>query len=728
MLIVSTFPKRRKIYFFKNENTMKKNHEFLDIRKSGFTRVAVVIPRVHIANPVKNEEEHFKLLEKVYAEGVQYALCPELGLSSYTAGDLFHNDQLIQTSKEALLELVRKTHQMNMLISVGVPLRIDGKLFNCGVTFRNGRIFGVTVKAYLPNYREFYEHRHFSSGRELTRKIVTFGIHKDVAIGMDVLIRSNQNEHFALHLEICEDMWVPIPWSAKAALHGATILANLSASNITIGKSDFRELLILAQSAKCNAVQMYSAAGLGESTTDLAWDGDGYIAERGSVLSRTERFAMKGTYTISDVDLLTMCNERMRQGSFSENALDNPTNFREIYFDDEYLSEQSERHVIYQSFKRKIDSHPFVPHDEARRDERCYETFKIQALSLARRLEALGEERRKIIIGVSGGQDSTHALNIAAHTMDLLGLPRTNIIAITMPGFGTTDRTYKNACRLIKAVGATLLEIPIRDLAKQSFRDIGIPDVDLLLQEIRNIVEEGRRDLESQKKKLTFENIQAWLRKHTLFSISVSEGGIVLGTGDLSELLVGWCTYGGDQFSHYGVNAGVPKTLISYLILWAVDVIFKDEPEVQEVLRDIVKTPISPELLPPGEDGTITQKTENEVGPYELIDFFGYHFVRFGKRPSHIARLCYHAFDGKYTVGEIKHWLSLFLSRFFANQFKRSTLPDGPKVGLTCISPRGDWRMPSDAKPDIWLADVSRNIPDVLEFPKDEEKTEKITK
>ena len=668
---------------------MDKN-SFLDIRNHGFARVAVVIPRVHVANPHANVQEHLAELKKVYDKGAQYALCPELGITGYTCGDLFHSEELLGATTDALTKLLRATEAWPMLISVGAPLVFGSSLYNCAITMYRGKIVAIAPKSYLPEYREFYEMRHFAPARSLPFNEMKMPKQDEkIPIGTDILIELEDVPGFILHTDVCEDIWVPIPPGTQAALAGATVLANLSASNITVGKSDYRTDLVVASSGRNNAVQMYGAAGYGESTTDHAWDGQGFIAERGNLLKASERFALDGTHIFRDVALKSLTLERMRQGSFRENASDYPKTFRRVGIP----RDQDERlKKIFTYLERTVDPHPFVPNEKAKRDERCYEVFNIQATSLARRLEALPENSRRIFIGISGGQDSTHALLVAVHTMDMLKMSRTQVFAVTMPGFGTSDRTYHNACNLAKALGVSFLEIPIKEIAAEMFKAISY---------------------DPKLRGLPYENVQAWMRTQTLFASACAQGGIVLGTGDLSELLIGWCTYGGDHLSHYGINAGVPKTLITFLIRWTSEVIFKNEPDVQKVLDDIVETPISPELLPTKE-GVIAQKSEEKNGPYELIDFFGYYFVRFGFEPARIARMCLEAFGARYSIAEIKKWLKKFFTMFFANQFKRSCIPDGPKVGLTCVSPRGDWRMPSDIKPDIWLKKIEE-IPDTME-------------
>ncbi len=666
--------------------------DFLDARAHGLVRLAVCVPEVRIADPSFNATAHVKLLESVHEAGAHYALCPELGLSAYSCGDLFFQDTLLRQTRDALWMVAAASASWNLLISVGLPLVVDDLLFNCAVTLYRGRLLAVVPKSYVPNYREFYELRWFHPA-EAARSTVVRLLGQDVGFGTDILIRAAHLPHFVLHTDICEDLWVPVPPSTLAALAGATVLGNLSASNITVAKWEYRQQLVCASAARNLAVQMYSAAGFGESTSDLAWDGQGLIAERGQLIGETERFAVNGSSVVVDADLTAVVQDRMRQSSFGANArthLARP--FRTVEVGDEGRDDRPVS--VYQTLRRRADPHPFVPADAEKRDARCREVFMIQATSLARRLVSLPPEARRAVVGISGGQDSTHALLVAAHALDLLGLERSRIIALTMPGFGTTDRTRANAHRLIAALKATAREIPITQLSEGVYQAIGHPP--------------AREDV-------TFENVQAWLRKLLLFATASQEKGIDVGTGDLSEIALGFATYGGDHISHYGVNAGVPKTLISYLIRWSADVIFHDEPEVQHVLRDILDTPISPELWRPTAAGEIRQRSEDLVGPSELHDFLLYHLLRFGSGPRRIARLCLHGFGSRYALADIRKWLRVFVSRFFANQFKRECIPDGPKVGSGgALSPRGDWRMPADASAAAWLAEVD-GIPESAE-------------
>lgn len=672
--------------------------QFLDVRSHGFVRLAIAVPRIRVGDPAANVTHHLEQIEAADGRGASYALFPELSLTGYTCADLFHSQALLDGALEALEDLLDRTKDLDMAFSFGMPLRIDHAVFNVAVTCSRGHVLSVTPKTYLPQYREFYETRYFARAAEAQTVTVTL-CGTDVPFGPDVLLRTD-DPRVVIYPTICEDDWVPVPPSSRAALAGASILANLSASNIVIGKAQYREDLILASSGRNEAVHMYAAAGFGESTMDVVWDGHGFIAERGYMLAKTERFHLDGACIVADVDVEALTLERGVQGSFRQNAMDYKSSWRSVSLtgfrpepagEDGSNASDQPREGVHQAFLRDIPSHPFVPQNPAERSQRCREVFMIQATGLATKLRSLPEDARKVVVAVSGGQDSTHALNVAVHAMDLIGLPRSHIVALTMPGLGTTERTYENACALIRAVGATFREIDIKPAVRQFFGDIGHSE---------------------DKKDLVYENTQAWTRKLEELATAAQVRGIVLGTGDLSELALGWCTMFGDHASHYGVNAGIPKTLISYLIRWTADVVFEREKAVRDVLLDILDTPISPELLPPHER-EIAQKTEEKIGPYELHDFFIYYFMRFGFSPSRIARMALHAFEGKYDLQAIKTWLRVFIVRFFQNQFKRNCLPEGPKVGMTCISPRGDWRMPSDASPAVWLSDLDR-IPDEL--------------
>ena len=655
---------------------------FLDSRTHGFARMAVVMPEVRVADPAFNLAAHLRLLTRVRDAGAHYAVCPELGISGYTCGDLFFQETLLSATRDALGRLAEATRDWPMAFSVGAPIAVDGALFNCAVTFAAGRVVAITPKAYPPNYREFYELRWFQPAAAAASETIEL-LGQTMPFGTDVLIAMPGIPGFVLHTEICEDLWVPIPPSTLAALSGATVLANLSASNITVGKAGYRQQLVTMSSAKNLAVQLYSAAGHGESTSDLAWDGQGLVADRGELVAESERFALTGSSVVVDVDLQALVEDRMRQTSFGQNALAVGRTVRRIAVE---LPADRRPATIFERLERRIDPHPFVPSDPSQRDARCREIFLIKATALVRRLQALPETSRRMVLGVSGGRDSTQALLVAIHAADLLGLPRTDVVCVTMPGFGTSDRTYRNACALARALGATLREVDVKPLASNVFDGIGH---------------------DAQVEDVTFENVQAWARKFVLFSVASQAGGIDLGTGDLSELALGFATYGGDHMSHYAVNAGVPKTLVSELIRWAADTLFAKEAATAAALREVLDTPISPELLRPRPDGSIAQQTEALVGPYELHDFFLYYFLRFGFGPRRIARMALHAFDGRYPLADVRRWLIVFLRRFFANQFKRDCAPDSPKVGSGgSLSPRGDWRMPADASVAAWLAEA----------------------
>ncbi len=665
---------------------------FLDVRRHGFARVAVCVPEVRVADPAFNGDAHLRSLARLHAAGVHYAVCPELGLSAYTCGDLFFQEPLLAAVLEALGRVARATAAWDMAISVGAPLALDGGLYNCAVTLYGGRALAVAPKAYLPGYREFYEPRWFRPAAAAPGDTIHL-LGEPVPFGTDVLVTLPHLDGLTLHTEVCEDLWTPVPPSALAALAGATVLANLSASNVTVGKWEYRRDLVRMSAAKNLAVQIYSAAGFGESTADLAWDGHGLIADRGELVAETDRFALAGSTAVADVDLAALATDRMRQTSFGENAAHHAPRVRRVTA---APVRDARAAPLWHQLRRRVDPLPFVPSDPARRDQRCHEIFTIKATALAQRLRALPADARRLVVGVSGGRDSTQALLVAVRAMDLLGLPRRDVLGVTMPGFGTSERTYGAACALMRALGVTLREIGIREASQAMFTAIGHDDA----------VED-----------VTFENVQAWTRKMTLFAVASQVRGIDLGTGDLSELALGFATYGGDHMSHYGVNAGVPKTLVSELIRWAAETVFAAEPAVAAALRQVLETPISPELLRPGPGGEIQQRSEDVVGPYELHDFFLYHLLRFGFGPRRIARTALAAFEGRYTVGEIRRWLLVFLRRFFANQFKRDCLPDAPKVGSGgSLSPRGDWRMPSDASPAAWLAEAE-TVPDTVAAP-----------
>lgn len=632
---------------------------------SGFLKVAAVSPRVTVGGIKQNLENAVLELQKATRDGVRLLVFPELYLSAYTCGDLFLQRTLQEDCKKALLTLCDETKGSDMVVCVGVPLVWKARLYNCAAVLQNGQILAVIPKTYLPNYNEYYEKRWFASGD---------GVQSELRIGTQTvpfgqtLVRLSENA--VLGVELCEDLWVPAPPSTSLCLAGANLIVNLSASNEAVTKNDYRRSIIAAQSAKCFCAYVYASAGVGESSTDLVFSGACTIAENGTILSEGERFAFDGSRAVADIDLDKLCAERQRDGSFSDNAA-HLAAFPAV------STCVPVPETAFEDVTRLFDRHPFVPSDEREKDARCREVLAIQSHALAKRLAHTGLQ--KAVVGISGGLDSTLALLVCVRTMQILKQPAENILCVTMPGFGTTDRTYHNACDLVRAFGAQLMEIPIRDAALGHMRDIGH---DPSVQDV------------------TYENTQARERTQILMDLANKHGGLLVGTGDLSELALGWCTYNADHMSMYGVNAGVPKTLVRHLV--------ENEAEhlpenVARILRDILDTPVSPELLPPDKEGNIQQKTEEELGPYEVHDFFLYHFLRFGTVPKKLLFMARRAFAGTYTDEQLTRWLKLFLRRFFANQFKRSCLPDGPKVGSVSLSPRGDWRMPSDADCTDWM-------------------------
>jgi NAD+ synthase (glutamine-hydrolysing) len=683
-------------------------NRFESIYAHDFLRVAVCVPELRVADPAFNTGKIIELARKASDAGAAVTLFPELCVSAYSNEDLFHQDALLEGAIEGVRAIVRSSEELFSVLIVGAPLRFDGKLFNCGVVIYRGQILGIAPKSYLPNYREFYEKRQFTSGRYAISKEVTF-LGNKVPFGNDLIFAAEQMEGFRLHVEICEDLWTPIPPSTYAALGGATILANLSASNITIGKAEYRRTLCGNQSGKCIAAYMYSAAGIGESTTDLAWDGQAIIYENDELLAEAERFAPSGQIITADIDLERLLQERMRSTSFHDSAgdcMDRVRAMRRIDFDFRSAT-------VPVSLARNVGRFPYVPSATALRDQRCYEAYNIQVHGLLKRLSSTG--LTKIVIGISGGLDSTHALIVAARTMDRLGLPRKNILAYTMPGFATSELTLRNAKRLMEVLGVTAEVIDIKPSCLQMFRDIRHPFAD------------GKEVYD-----VTFENVQAGERTSHLFRLANLHNGLVLGTGDLSELALGWTTYGvGDHMSHYNVNVSVPKTLIQFLIRWVAHSGQFDQ-ATNETLESIVATEISPELVPHknGESDRPAQKTSDFIGPYELQDFFIYYITRFGLKPSKVAYLAWHAWNNPahgdwpdlvpkekrigHDLATIKKWLRVFIVRFFkTSQFKRSAIPNGPKVGSGgSLSPRADWRAPSDSEAEVWLSELEKNVPD----------------
>jgi NAD+ synthase (glutamine-hydrolysing) len=673
----------------------------------GFVRAAVGVPLLRVADPGFNTERTLGLARQAAAMNAVLVLFPELGLSAYSNEDLFHQDALLDATLGCLEQVVEQSRELCPVLLVGAPLRFDAQLFNCAVVVHRGRVLGVAPKTYLPNYREFYEKRHFTSARDAVSVEVTlFG--ERVPFGNDLVFEATDVPGFALHAEVCEDVWTPIPPSTYAALGGATVLANLSASNITVGKADYRRDLCAAQSGKCIAAYLYSAAGPGESTTDLAWDGHALIYENNDRLAESERFASDEQLIAADLDVERLVQDRMRSTAFNDSVgahLDRVRALRRVRFE----LDPSDAEM---SLLREVERFPYVPSDPRVRDERCYEAYNIQVHGLMKRLRATGIER--VVIGISGGLDSTHALIVAARTMDRLQMPRSNILGYTMPGFATSAGTRGNAHRLMEALGVTASELDIRPSAMQMLRDIGHPYA------------EGQPVYD-----VTFENVQAGERTSHLFRLANFHNALVLGTGDLSELALGWATYGvGDHMSHYNVNASVPKTLIQYLIRWVIATGQFDD-AANATLQAVLDTEISPELVPAetGETDNPAQATEQIIGPYELQDFNLYYTTRFGFRPSKVAYLALHAWGerergawpdflpvqqrNQYDLATIRKWLGIFLYRFFkTSQFKRSASPNGPKVGSGgSLSPRGDWRAPSDSEAEVWLRELRDDVP-----------------
>ena len=704
--------------------------EFRNLHTHGFARVAACTVPVAMADPATNAARIAEQVQALHDDGVDVALFPELSLSGYAIDDLLLQDVLLDAVDAAVVNLARATAKLRPVVVVGAPIRSGARLYNCAVVLHRGEVLGVVPKVNLPNYREFYEKRWFASGDDARGTMLTRahwpGADEDgdVPFGPDLIFRATDLPDLTIHVEVCEDMWVPIPPSARAALAGAHVLLNLSASPITVARAEDRHLLARSASSRCNAAYLYAAASAGESTTDLSWDGMTMAYEMGDLLGQSARFPEGAASTVVDIDLDRLRQERIRQGSFDDNrrseliGTEDGELFRVVEFDLQPAGGDL-------GLRRPLDRFPFVPDDEARLALDCYEAYNIQVSGVEQRLRAIAggsagkpldpQRAPKIVIGVSGGLDSTHALIVAAKACDRLGLPRTHILGFTMPGFATSKGTKSNAIKLMESLAITWEELDIRPAAAQMLKDLGHP------------AGEGAEVYD-----VTFENVQAGLRTDFLFRAANQRGGIVLGTGDLSELALGWCTYGvGDQMSHYGVNAGVPKTLMQHLIRWVVSSGQLEAADakggVNDVLTAILTQEISPELIP-AKPGEKMQSTEDSIGPYALHDFTLFHVLRRGYRPSKIAFLALHAWQDEssgewpagypegdhtaYDLATIKRWEQVFFKRFFANQFKRSALPNGPKVvsGGT-MSPRGDWRMPSDASAKAWLDELEHNVP-----------------
>ena len=637
----------------------------------GFVKVAAAVPLVQVADCFYNIEKIEGLMRQASEKGVQIIAFPELSVTGYTCLDLFAQQTLLNGAEAALLQLVSNTADLDILTIVGVPLRTENRLINAAVVFQKGAIRGVVPKTYLPNYKEFQEQRWFTSATELRESTISIG-KEEYPMGSHLLFRSGR---LTAGIEICEDLWVPVPPSSLLTMEGANIIFNLSASNELIGKHAYLRSLICQQSARCMAGYVYASSGFGESSTDLVFAGNGIIAENGNLLTESPRFTMEEQLVISEIDIETLQNDRQVNTSFMYGTSGLPKEKAQVVDFQVRIPDGF-------SLTRPVDPHPFTPSGEALK-ERCEEIFHIQVAGLAKRL--VHAHAQTAVVGISGGLDSTLALLVTVMTFDALKMPRGQIIGITMPGFGTTDRTYTNACDLIRSLGVTLKEIPIKEACLQHFRDI---------------------DHDPSVHDVTYENSQARERTQLLMDVANQKNGLVIGTGDLSELALGWATYNGDHMSMYGVNGSIPKTLVKYLVEWVAN--HKVDDASRLTLLDIVDTPISPELIPADENGNIKQKTEDLVGPYELHDFFLYHFLRFGSYPSKIYFLAQKAFAGIYDNATVKKWLYTFFRRFFQQQFKRSCLPDGPKVGSVSLSPRGDWRMPSDAVSRLWLEEIER--------------------
>jgi NAD+ synthase (glutamine-hydrolysing) len=661
--------------------------DFYSAYARGFARVAACTHPTVLADPAANAESVLRIARSCHDDGVAVAVFPELTLSGYSIEDILLQDSLLDAVEAAVADVVAGSTDLLPVLVVGAPLRHLHRIYNTAVVIHRGTVLGVAVKSYLPTYREFYERRQIAPGDDMGG--VTRVLGADVPFGPDLLFDALDVPGLVLHVEICEDMFVPIPPSAQAALAGATVLANLSGSPVTIGRATDRTVLARSASARCLAAYVYSAAGEGESSTDLAWDGQAMVFENGRLLAESERFGTGDRRCVADIDLDLLRAERLRMGTFDDNRRHHQAgldSFRRIGF-------RLEPPTGDIGLRREVERFPFVPSDPERLEQDCYEGYNIQVAGLSQRLRAL--DHPKVVIGVSGGLDSTHALIVAARAMDAEGRPRSDILAFTLPGFATGEHTRGNAIRLSKALGVTFAEIDIR------------PTAELMLTEIGHPYARGEAVYD-----VTFENVQAGLRTDYLFRIANQRGGIVLGTGDLSELALGWSTYGvGDQMSHYNVNGGVPKTLIQHLIRWVI-ASGEFDAEVGETLRSVLDTEITPELVPAGE-GEQIQSSEAKVGPYPLQDFSLFYVLRYGFRPSKIAFLAWHAWRDEYPLAEIRSWLAVFAQRFYSfSQFKRSAMPNGPKVSYGgSLSPRGDWRAPSDMAATVWLEEIERDIP-----------------
>ena len=632
--------------------------------KDGFVRCGAATIDIRVADTDYNTENIIKTIENAANNGIKLIVLPELCITGYTCGDLFLQKTLLDGAKQSLIKIAGDTKNLDIISVVGLPYVVNQKLYNCAAVINGGHIKGLVPKMNIPNYSEFYEVRHFTAGKNEVQYVNING--EQIPFGANILFKTDACEDFVLAVEICEDLWTAAPPSVNHAMAGATVIANLSASNEVIAKDEYREMIVKSQSARLYCGYVYSSAGYGESTTDLVFSGDNIVAENGTILARSKRFTNECVY--SELDLERLVGERKKSNTYK------------VTGGEDYVSVYLDISAGKTELTRYVDKQPFVPSDNKKREKRSEEILSIQSLGLKKRLDHT--HSKTAVIGVSGGLDSTLALLVTARAFDSLGLDRKNIIAVTMPCFGTTDRTYNNAVNFANSLGVTLKEVNIKDAVNQHFKDI---------------------DHNPNVYDVTYENSQARERTQILMDVANKNGGLVIGTGDMSELALGWATYNGDHMSMYGVNAGVPKTLIRYLVDY--EARRTDNDVLKKTLQDILDTPVSPELLPP-KDGKISQKTEHIVGPYELHDFFLYHLMRFGSSPKKILRLAEIAFKGEYDREVILEWMKVFYRRFFAQQFKRSCLPDGPKVGSVALSPRGDWRMPSDASAGIWAKEL----------------------
>lgn len=638
------------------------------MKEYGYVRVGAMVNKLSLANPIKNAEEIIKQIKEAVKLNTSIVTTPELSLTGYTCGDLFLQDQLLEDSKKALQKVLEETKELDIISILGMPIKQDNQLFNCAVVIQKGKILGIVPKTYIPNYQEFYEARWFSSSKDLKNNEIEI-LGQNVPISTNLLFQDKTLTDITFGIDICEDLWTVTPPSNNHTLAGATIIFNLSSSNELIGKQEYRKSLVSSQSARTISAYIYASSGVMESTSDVLFGGASMIYENGSKLAENKRFEIESNIITADIDVLKLANDRRKNRSYMNMA-------QKL----EYNTIKIEVFDTIKELQREYKEYPFVPSNELERSRRCEEIIEIQSSALARRLIQLGNP--KCIIGMSGGLDSTLAYLVIVKAFEKLKRNTKDIIGITMPGFGTTGRTYQNAVDLVKEYGATLKEISIKEASLLHMKDIGLPEND---------------------RSITYENIQARERTQILMDVANMEGGLVIGTGDLSELALGWCTYNGDHMSMYAVNTSIPKTLVRYLVAWVADT---TNGKKKEVLKDILDTPISPELLPPDEAGNILQKTESSIGPYVLHDFFLYHFLRYGATPKKIYMLAKHTFKNSFSKEEIKKWLKVFIRRFFTQQFKRNCIPDGVKVGSISLSPRGDLRMPSDASYEAWLKEL----------------------